>query len=109
MKPSMRLGRVAGIEVDLHWSVVPIMLCSRGASRTQPCLSSRRDIPTACTGSQALLERMSTAGGHRAGRALIFEGEELVGIVSPTDVRRAIDLAALRAPGPHPAQAVVSS
>ena len=46
----------------------------------------------------ALLERMSTAVGG-AGRALVFDGDELVGIVSPRDVQRAVSLASLRSPG----------
>jgi CBS domain-containing protein len=54
------------------------------------------------TGSPAelladLLPRMSAAAGG-AGRALVFDDEQLVGIVSPTDVQRAIELAALRTP-----------
>ena len=48
-----------------------------------------------------LLADMSTATGG-AGRALVFDGEQLVGIVSPTDIQRAIDLAALRAPTERP-------
>jgi CBS-domain-containing membrane protein len=44
----------------------------------------------------SLLERMSTAAGD--GRALVLdERSALVGIVSPTDIQRAIDIAALRA------------
>jgi Zn-dependent protease len=48
----------------------------------------------------SLLDRISTAttGG---GRALVFEGATLVGIVTPTDVQRAVDLAALREPRPR--------
>ena len=49
----------------------------------------------------ALLERMSAASGG-GGRALVFEGGSLVGIVTPTDVQRAVDLAALRPPRARP-------
>jgi len=44
-----------------------------------------------------MLERMSVAKGG-GGRALVFDGGSLVGIITPTDVQRAIDLAALRSP-----------
>jgi Zn-dependent protease/CBS domain-containing protein len=44
-----------------------------------------------------LLERMAAAPG-RDGRALVLDGGRLVGIVSSTDVQRALDLAALRSP-----------
>jgi Zn-dependent protease/CBS domain-containing protein len=47
-----------------------------------------------------LLEQIQAAHGGD-GRALVFEGERLVGIVSPTDLRRALDLAALRTPSPR--------
>jgi Zn-dependent protease/predicted transcriptional regulator len=48
----------------------------------------------------ALLERMSVAPGGD-GRALVFEHDHLVGIVSPTDVRRAIDVVALHTRRPR--------
>ena len=44
-----------------------------------------------------LLERMATATGG-SGRALVFGDGAFVGIITPTDVQRAIDLAALRSP-----------
>lgn len=44
-----------------------------------------------------VLERMSAATGG-GGRALVFDDGSLVGIITPTDVHRAVDLAALRAP-----------
>ncbi|MGZ4509755.1 MAG: site-2 protease family protein [Mycobacterium sp.] len=46
----------------------------------------------------ALLERMSAAGPR--GRALVFEGARLVGIVTPTDLTRLIDVYRLAQPGP---------
>ena len=42
-----------------------------------------------------LLQRLNEARGGD-GRALVFDGEELVGIVSPTDLQRALDVAALQ-------------
>jgi len=48
-----------------------------------------------------MLERMSGATGG-GGRALVFDAGSLVGIITPTDVQRAVDLAALRAPRPRP-------
>lgn len=44
-----------------------------------------------------LLERMSAG---RSGGALIYDGERLVGLISPSDVQRAIELVSLRSPGP---------
>jgi hypothetical protein len=37
-------------------------------------------------------------GRYPATRALVFDGEHLAGIVSPTDVSRMLQLAALRIP-----------
>jgi CBS domain-containing protein len=53
-----------------------------------------------------LLELVGRLAGTTAGdgRALVFEDGRLVGIVSPTDVSRALDLACLRSralPSPH--------
>jgi Zn-dependent protease len=48
-----------------------------------------------------LLERLARASGG-GGRALVFDGDALVGIVTPTDVHRAVDLAALREPRVRP-------
>ncbi|MCJ7438000.1 MAG: site-2 protease family protein [Acidimicrobiia bacterium] len=47
-----------------------------------------------------MLERISVAAGG-GGRALIFDGGSLVGIITPTDVQRTVDLAALRSPRPR--------
>jgi Zn-dependent protease/CBS domain-containing protein len=44
-----------------------------------------------------VLERMSAAAGG-GGRALVFDDGALVGIITPTDVHRAVDVAALRPP-----------
>jgi Zn-dependent protease len=44
---------------------------------------------------EVLLARTATARGGD-GRALVFAGDDLVGIVSPSDVRRALDVAALQ-------------
>jgi Zn-dependent protease len=47
-----------------------------------------------------MLERLSVATGG-GGRALVFDDGSLVGIITPTDVQRAVDLAALRSPRPR--------
>ena len=47
-----------------------------------------------------ILERMAGAPGG-GGRALVFDDGALAGIITPTDVQRAIDLAALRSPRPR--------
>lgn len=46
-----------------------------------------------------LIERLSTCSDRRA---LVFDGDQLVGIVSPTDINRAVELAVLRtSTNPH--------
>ena len=52
----------------------------------------------------ALLDRMATARGGE-GRALVFEHDALVGIVSPTDLQRTIEVVGLHRPRPTPAVA----
>jgi len=47
-----------------------------------------------------ILERMAGAPGG-GGRALVFDDGALAGIITPTDVQRAVDLAALRSPRPR--------
>ncbi len=47
-----------------------------------------------------LLRRLAGAAGGD-GRALVFDGGELVGIVSPTDLQRAMDVAALQRAHPR--------
>jgi Zn-dependent protease/CBS domain-containing protein len=51
---------------------------------------TRRDEP--------LLDLLARMGRYPATRALVFDGEHLAGIVSPTDVSRMLQLAALRIP-----------
>ncbi len=43
----------------------------------------------------SILERMGHGSGSE-GRTLVFDGDQLVGIISPSDIQRALDLAALR-------------
>lgn len=43
----------------------------------------------------SVLEHMGHASGSE-GRTLVFNGDQLVGIISPSDIQRALDLAALR-------------
>jgi hypothetical protein len=50
----------------------------------------------------SLLSHLSPVTG---GRALVFAGDELVGIVTPTDVSRALEHRALRSNRPQPADA----
>ncbi|MDP9070271.1 MAG: site-2 protease family protein [Actinomycetota bacterium] len=57
------------------------------AWRIEEVPSARPDEPLV-----ALLRRM---GGSSEGRALVLEGERLVGIVTPTDVARAVEVATL--------------
>ena len=60
------------------------------------------DIPTATPDEPVtrLLEQLSAPGG---GRALVFEAGELVGVVTPTDVARAIAVRTLGEGRPSPA------
>ena len=57
-------------------------------------------VPTAAPQEPltALLERMAAAGPRS--RALVVEGGEVVGIVTPTDIARLIDVYRLAQPGP---------
>ncbi len=57
-------------------------------------------VPTAAPQEPltALLERMTPAGPHS--RALVLEGGQVVGIVTPTDIARLIDVYRLAQPGP---------
>ncbi len=57
-------------------------------------------VPTAAPQEPltALLERMSAAGPRS--RALVFEGARVVGIVTPTDLARLVDVYRLAHPGP---------
>ena len=54
-------------------------------------------VPTASAG-EPVLELVDRIGRADAGdgRALVFDGDELVGIVSPTDLNRALELARLK-------------
>jgi hypothetical protein len=52
-----------------------------------------RGGPAISTPFSALAARLSAAPGRRA---LVFEGDQLVGIVSPTDVTRHLSIADLR-------------
>ncbi len=58
-------------------------------------------VPTAAPQEPltALLERMAPSGAHS--RALVIDGGEVVGIVTPTDVARLIDVYRLAQPGPE--------
>ncbi len=49
---------------------------------------------------QTLLQQIAAATGGD-GRALVFDGDHLVGIVSPTDLQRALDVAGLRRAHPR--------
>jgi Zn-dependent protease len=58
-------------------------------------------VPRAAPGDP-VLELVDRMAATRAGdgRALVYDGDRAVGIVSPTDLNRAVDLARLRQPAP---------
>ena len=62
-----------------------------------------QSVPTAVPQEplNALLERMAPVGPRS--RALVIDGREVVGIVTPSDVARLIDVDRLAEPGPAPA------
>ncbi|MDQ6614659.1 MAG: site-2 protease family protein [Actinomycetota bacterium] len=66
------------------------------------------DVPVATTDEDlvSLLSRLSPATG---GRALVFAGDKLVGIVTPADVSGALERMALRSKRPHPVRSDVAA
>ncbi|MDR3657286.1 MAG: site-2 protease family protein [Mycobacterium sp.] len=72
----------------------------RAATRVGDIALPLNAVPTATPQEPltALLERMSAAGPRS--RALVFEGSQVVGIVTPTDLARLIDVYRLAHPGP---------
>ncbi len=72
----------------------------RAATRVGDIALPLSAVPTAAPQEPltALLERMSAAGPRS--RALVFEGGQVVGIVTPTDLARLIDVYRLAHPGP---------
>jgi Zn-dependent protease len=94
--------------VDVRGSVTGLITLAkvrtinRDRWRTLTVLDAADPRETVATGSPSepiadLLPRMSAAKGG-AGRALVLDAGQLVGIVSPSDVQRAIELASLRSP-----------
>jgi CBS domain-containing protein len=88
-------GRVDGLIALSQLKQVPGE--QRNGVRVRDVMWTLDQVPTARAGEPltALLERM---GGSAASRALVFDGDRLVGIVSPNDVSRAMQMAALRHP-----------
>ena len=93
-------GHVVGLVTLRHLRALPI---TARASTMVDTVAAPADLIVRAVPDEPLtdlLERIAVAPDH-TGRALVFEGPRLVGIISPSDINRAIEIAALRAePGP---------
>ncbi len=89
-------GRLDGLVTLARLKQVPAD--ERSVVRARHVACPMEEVPTASPDEPlvALLRRM---GGRSEGRALVMDGDRLVGILTPTDVARAIEVATL---GPRP-------
>jgi Zn-dependent protease len=92
-------GRVDGLVALSQVKTVPAE--RRNAVRVRDVMWPLDQVATARADEPLtdLLERMNN---HAASRALVFDADRLVGIVSPTDVSRMVQVAALRHGGGGP-------
>ena len=74
---------------------------ARSTTRVVDVAIPLSEVPTASPSEPlvSLLERLSPVGG---GRALVFDAGRLVGIVTPTDITRAIEVRSIGATRPSP-------
>jgi len=80
------LNRIKGVPPD------------RRATTTLRDIACAREELTLASPDEALTELLPRLNGCADGRALVVRGEQLVGIVSPSDVSRALQRASLRYP-----------
>ena len=94
-------GRIQGL-VSLA-QLRAVLPAARATVHVAEIAIPRADVPTTTTDEDlvSLLPRLSSATG---GRTLVFDGDKLVGIVTPTDVSGALERMALRSNRPQPAR-----
>jgi hypothetical protein len=105
------LGRIAGFPVNANWSVLVILWLFTWLTQLRQVEPSNRSstlvgeiamplsrAPTATPDEPvtALLERLASGDGNRA---LVVDGARVVGIVTPSDLTRLIDVYRLARPG----------
>lgn len=94
-------GSPVGLLTLPHVKAVP-----RGAwghTSVQRIATPLSEVVTAAPES-SLIELLPALGGSAEGRALVLCNQRVVGIVSPTDLARALDRSSLRGPGPPAAR-----
>ncbi len=85
-------GGLAGLATLQRIKRVPPK--ERSAVRVRDVACPMEQVPTARP-DEPLVQLLQRMPGRADGRALVLEGDHLVGIVTPTDVARALELAAL--------------
>lgn len=85
-------GHVEGLVTLNRLRSVP--LSERGTTRVHDVACPVREVPTV-TPDTPLVDLLPELGQAPDGRALVFDGDRLAGIVTPTDVSRAVALRSL--------------
>lgn len=92
-------GRLTGLATMTRLKSVPP--AARSTTRVRDVACPLSEVPTAHP-DDTLVDLLPRMSGCSEGRALVLSGDRLLGIVSPADVNRALQLASLRGPRPQP-------
>ena len=92
-------GGIDGLITLMQLREVP--RAERATTQVREVAVPLADVPTT-TPDQPLTELLERLSPHTGGRALVFDNGRLVGIITPTDITRTIELRSLDAP-PHTA------
>jgi CBS domain-containing protein len=79
-----------------------VAVAERGHMRAADIAIPLEQVPTAASGDP-LVDLLPRLGISSDGRALVFDGDQLVGIVSPSDIARRMQLGELRVMPPRAA------
>ena len=90
-------GRLTGL-VTLS-AVKNVAVQARASTRVRDIACPREEVPTA-TPEDSLTSLLGRLGGCSEGRALVLRDGKLVGVVSPSDVSRAVQRSSLRGISP---------
>jgi len=96
--PVMQFGRFVGLVSTRRAAEVPVM--ERLSRRVRDVMIPRTELVT--TTPEGDVTDLVSKLTDETGRMLVLDGERLVGIVSPSDVQRAIQLGHLRQPDASP-------